>query len=146
MPKPQTPESHAALDPITHFTILPLGLVLLALSIWRLSAGWPAARLDHTWMILASLAIILLNLKSRVYSLAVQDRVIRQEERLRLAALLPAADHARIPHLSTRQLIALRFASDAELPTLVHRTLAEDLTPKAIKQSIATWRPDHQRI
>ena len=146
MPKPQTAESHAALDPITHFIVLPLGLFLLGVSIWRLSADWPLSRWDHTWMIAASAAIILLNLKSRVYSLAVQDRVIRAEERHRLAALLPAAGHTLIPQLTTRQLIALRFASDAELPALVQRTLAENLPPKAIKQSIATWRADHQRI
>ncbi len=146
MPKPQTAASHAALDTVTHFIVLPLGLILLGLSIWRLLADGPAARIDHLWMILASLAIILLNLKSRVYSLAVQDRVIRMEERHRLAANLPASDHPLIPRLTTRQLIALRFASDAELPTLVHRTLAENLVPKAIKQTITTWRPDHQRI
>ena len=146
MPKPQSAASHTALDPITHFTLIPITLTLLGLSIWRLVADWPLSRWDHTWMIGASLALILLNVKSRVYTLAVQDRIIRSEERLRLAALLPSSDHALIPSLSTRQLIALRFASDAELPTLAHRTLSEDLAPKAIKQAITTWRPDHARV
>ena len=97
-------------------------------------------------MLGASVALILLNVKSRVYSLAVQDRVIRHEERTRLTALLPVSDHARIAQLTTRQLIALRFASDAELPGLVHKILTQNLDPKAIKQTITTWRPDHQRI
>ena len=146
MPKPQSAESHAALDTITHFVLLPLGLLLLALSIRQLYADWPLNRLDHLWMLGASVALILLNVKSRVYSLAVQDRVIRHEERTRLTALLPVSDHARIPQLTTRQLIALRFASDAELPGLVPKILTQNLDPKTIKQTIATWRPDHQRI
>jgi hypothetical protein len=86
---------------------------------------------------------LLLTFKTRIYSLANQDRIIRLEERLRIAALVPAAD---VLKLSTKQLIALRFASDAELPALVGRTLAENLDPKAIKRSIATWRPDYHRI
>jgi hypothetical protein len=82
-------------------------------------------------------------MKARVYGLADQDRIIRLEERLRIAALVPGAE---VQRLSTRQLIALRFASDTELPALVRRTLAEGLDPKSIKQSIVVWRPDYHRI
>ena len=65
---------------------------------------------------------------------------------LRLAALLPADDRAHIDELSIKQLIALRFASDAELPDLVRKTLTQNLEPKAIKESITTWRPDYDRV
>ena len=95
------------------------------------------------WLVVVAGALFLLNAKQRDYSLRVQDRVIRLEERLRIAALMPAVDTRA---LTMRQLIALRFASDAELPALVYRTLNENLDGKAIKAAITDWRTDVERI
>jgi hypothetical protein len=82
----------------------------------------------------------------RVFALAVQDRVIRLEERLRLERLLPADLRGRIPELTTAQLVALRFASDGELAELVRAVFAEKLVDRrAIKQRIREWRPDYER-
>jgi hypothetical protein len=142
----QSFKNHTALDPISHFTMLPLGLIALGLSLYLIRHDWPLNRLDHLWMILASVGLILLNIKSRSYSLAVQDRVIRMEGHLRLHELLPEAQHSIADQLTIRQFVALRFASDAELPALARKAVAENLDGKTIKQNITTWRPDYDRI
>jgi hypothetical protein len=78
--------------------------------------------------------------------LKVQDRVIRLEERLRFERVLPADLHPRIGEFTIDQLVALRFASNAELPELARKVLDEKLNDrKAIKQMIKTWRPDYAR-
>jgi hypothetical protein len=82
----------------------------------------------------------------RRMALTVQDRVIRLEMRLRLRDVLPAAMHADIPKLSRRHLVALRFASDAELPDLVREVVAGTLDkPKDIKMKIRDWQADFLR-
>ena len=93
-----------------------------------------------------SVWLLVLAFKTRLYSLRQQDRIIRLEERLRLASVLPEDLRRRLPELSDGQLIALRFAPDTELPGLVQRALSEKLAPKQIKQSITAWRPDYSRI
>ena len=76
----------------------------------------------------------------------VQDRVIRLEMRLRLAAVLPNDLRAHVMTLTPRQLIALRFASDEELPDLVRRVIAGTLADqRAIKKAIVHWQGDHLR-
>jgi hypothetical protein len=79
----------------------------------------------------------------RISATRLQDRIIRLEMQVRLSRLGRAADVAR---LSTRQLIALRFASDAELPALLDRTLTEQLTPDAIKRAVTDWQADSIRV
>jgi len=95
------------------------------------------------WMVIPSLALLMLGFLVRINPLKVQDRVIRLEERLRLAALLPEPLRLRIPELTEPQLVALRFASDSEIPQLVEETLNANLTPKDTKKKIQNWRPDY---
>ncbi len=97
-------------------------------------------------MIALSVALFLLNAQSRIYALRIQDRVIRLEERLRLATLLPRENLLQAQELSRKQLIGLRFASDAELPKLALRATREKLSQKAIKEAVQVWRPDNARI
>jgi hypothetical protein len=98
------------------------------------------------WLVVVAAAAIVLVLRTRMYALKAQDRVIRLEERLRLASLLPQSLCSRIGELSESQLIALRFASDAELPALTEKTLSGNLAGAEIKKAIVTWRPDYWRI
>jgi hypothetical protein len=143
---PQNYTNHGRIDPFYHFVLAPILLFNFGFSIYATIHHWPSQADLFLWWIVMSFALLILAAKTRTYALKVQDRVIRLEERLRLADLLPATDRALIAELSPAQLVALRFASDEELPALTRRTLAEGLAPKAIKQSITHWRSDTLRV
>jgi hypothetical protein len=141
--KQQNYANHARFDPWFHFFLAPIALIIFIASIVHL------VRHPHPWgvvHVVVAFALFMLVFKVRSYPLKVQDRVIRLEERIRLATLLPEPLRPRINELDVRQLIALRFASDAEIPALVERTLNEKLTQKQIKQAIQNWRADNFRV
>jgi hypothetical protein len=140
---PQTLANHGRIDPVFHYLILPLLVLCFAFSIYF---AVNLANAFHLWLAVLSLAVLLLAVRLRMYAIKVQDRIIRLEERVRLAALLQEPLRARIPELTERQLVALRFASDEEIPSLTEKTLQENLQAKAIKQAIRTWRPDYWRV
>ena len=139
-------KNHGRLDSATHLFIFPIFLLNFFFSIYATIHHWPWHRDYHLWWIVMSIALMVFATRTRMQDLKLQDRIIRLEERLRLAALLPAAEQAHVHELSTHQLVALRFASDAEIPALVHKTLTQNLEPKAIKQSITHWRADYLRV
>ena len=143
MAETQNFKNHAMFDPPFHFFLAPVGLILLILSIVDVVR-------HPSWMtglqVLVILWLFILVFKTRVYALKVQDRVIRLEERLRLAALLPASLQPRIGELSVDQLIGLRFASDAELPGLVEKALGGNWNRKQVKEAIQNWKPDTWRV
>jgi hypothetical protein len=140
---PQSYANHTRSDPGYIFVLIPLAFVAIILSVISLlrHPGLHSA----LWLVLA-IALLLTAGKARSYANKVQDRVIRLEERLRLSMLLPEAARPRIAELTEPQLIALRFASDAELPALAMRALNEGLTNKQIKTSIQSWRADTFRV
>jgi hypothetical protein len=140
---PQSISAHTRYDPSFHFVILPVFALLLLAAIVHLflRPGWHSAA-----FVVLAVTMLLLTFKVRLYSLKVQDRVIRLEERLRLATLIDTSLRARIPEFTESQLIALRFASDGELPALAARALNEKLATADIKKSIQTWRPDYWRV
>ena len=82
---------------------------------------------------------------SRTYTTSLQDRIIRMEMLYRTDKMLSPAQRAMYATLSLDQIIALRFASDLELPALVERAAAEHLPPKAIKRAVRDWQPDLAR-
>ena len=146
MPAPQDFKNHSRYHPPFHFVILPLLLLNLIFSIYITVHNWPGDQHTHLWGIVMAIVFFLMAGGARGYALKAQDRVIRLEERLRLRALLPVDERAHIDELSVKQLIALRFASDDELPALVRKTLTQNLEPKAIKENIVNWRGDHHRV
>lgn len=147
---PQTFANHARFDPAFHFFLVPvfgLGLILSLIHFFYHFRESDFRDNFHSFLlILLAVACVVFVLKMRLYSLKVQDRVIRLEERLRLMQVLPEPLRSRIPDLTEGQLISLRFASDSELPKLVERTLNEKLSRKDIKKSIQNWRPDYWRV
>ncbi len=140
---PQTLANHVRLDPPFHFFVLPVFAISWIISIVFLMRH---PGFLHIWIAIFNTALIVAVIRFRQYSLRVQDRVIRLEERLRLAALLPESLRPQIAKLSERQLIALRFASDEEIAALVERTLSANLPPAEIKKVIRNWRPDYWRV
>lgn len=141
--KPQSFENHAMWNPIYHFVASPITGLYALHGIWQ-AVSHPSR--EHLFTAIYGIGIFAAVLASRLMALTVQNRVIRLEMRLRLREVLPAALAPRIPELSTRQLIGLRFASDAELPALVERTLkGEFKTQRDIKRAVKDWQPDYLR-
>ncbi|HVI06711.1 MAG TPA: DUF6526 family protein [Candidatus Binatia bacterium] len=151
---PENPQqnfaNHTRLDPWFHFFVLPVFAIALLMTlvhfVAHFSEGDGRDRFHSFLLVLLAAALLAAVFKIRLYSLKVQDRVIRLEERQRLALLLPESQRARIPELTVGQLVALRFASDAELPALAQRALDEKLAPKDIKKAIQNWRADYWRV
>jgi hypothetical protein len=141
--KPQSYASHAKFDPPFHFFVLPV-LLINILIVGYLLFRHPG--IGGAWLLLVSIALLVLAGRLRSWATHLQDRVIRMEERSRLSAILPDALRTRIFELSDSQIVGLRFASDAELPALFQRSLDEKLSRSDIKKAITDWRPDYSRI
>ena len=140
---PQTMQNHARFYPPFHFFVAPILLINVFVAGWQLyklpSAG-------TAWGLVMAFAFVMLALVARSMALTVQDRLIRLEMRLRLQQLLSPELLARVGDISRPQFVALRFASDAELPDLVREVLAGKLeTQKAIKGRVRSWQPDYFR-
>ena len=141
---PQTYANHTRMHPPFHFFLMPATLLLLILTIVNVVRHSGAL---EAWILLligvmAPVAVLLI----RINPLRVQDRLIRLEEQQRFQALLPAQLKSRLGELTETQIVALRFASDAELPGLIEKTLSSKMASKDIKKAIVTWRADTFRV
>lgn len=96
-----------------------------------------------TLILLVSLILLSLYIHTRTFALKAQDRAIRAEEALRHFALTGKLLDSR---LRLSQVIALRFASDEEMPALAQKAVEQDLSNKDIKKQIRNWRADHHRV
>ncbi len=147
-PTPQSYASHAKYVPGFHFVTVGILVINLLWSLFRLVWAIPGIPLpDRLLNVAVAVALALLAWYARIFPLRAQDRIIRLEERLRLERLLPADLRPRIGDLRPGQLIALRFASDEEVPELTREVLAGTLaTPGDIKKKVRSWRADHFRM
>jgi hypothetical protein len=139
----QSFQRHAKWVPAFHFFVLPVLLINIGFQIY-----WcvKAFTIGGVVSVLVAAALFVGIGTARGMALKVQDRVIRLEERLRFERVLPADLHPRIGEFTIDQLVALRFASNAELPELGRKVLEENVKDrKEIKRMIKTWRPDFVR-
>ena len=135
----QSFENHAKVVPAYHY--FTFGLIAAYL-VYRLYIAATAFSLDAVMSLLLAVGVMMAAFWSRVFALRVQDRVIRLEMPLRLLRVAPAIA-PRLGEFTINQLCSLRFASDAELPALAERVLAERLDDrKAIKRMIKDWEAD----
>lgn len=143
MSETQTLKNHTKFVPGFHFVVLPIFVANLIASIVSLVRNFSAASVIST---IVAVGLLMLAFTVRLMALTVQDRVIRLEMRLRMQQVLPAEMRPRIPEFTVGQLVALRFAGDAELPDLSRKVLQDKLTDrKAIKQLVRDWQPDMLR-
>ena len=139
----QTYATHVRFMPAYHYVTFPLFAIVFFWSAWRLVTGFSVERLMFFFL---ATGCVLLAFLARYFALRVQDRVIRLEMRLRLAQLLPNDLRPRIAELTPGQLVALRFASDEELPDLCRTVLTDRISDaKAIKKMIRKWEGDYLR-
>ena len=140
---PQTFKNHVRFDPAYHAFIVPAAGINVLVAIWNVFRN---PSLAAAWFVILAIAAVVAVLKLRLYPLKAQDRIIRLEEQLRLFQLLPQGLRGRCVELTEAQLIALRFASDSDVPGLVEKTLGSGMSPREIKEAIANWRPDYFRV
>lgn len=144
MAEKQTYKNHTRWYPFVHFFLVPIFLFNL---IWQAVRLYQEPSWDRAEWTFFSLALLLSLPAARLQALKAQDRVIRLEEKLRYKEVLPADLAAQAENLRTGQIIALRFASDEELPDLVNKTLnGEFKSTKEIKAAIKNWRGDYLRV
>lgn len=141
--KTQNFENHSKTVPLYHMFVIPVFMINF---VWRLVQLRYGISFFSIMDVLLAAAFVILVFYARVFSLTVQDRVIRLEMRLRLERLLSADLRPRIPEFTVPQLVSLRFASDQELPVLARQVLDEKLTDrKTIKKRIKDWQADFLR-
>ncbi|MGQ0735531.1 MAG: DUF6526 family protein [Acidobacteriota bacterium] len=139
----QNYQNHTRWLPAFHFFAVP---VLLINVIYELRNLYMAPSAATAFAVVVAAAILTVCFLSRTQALTAQDRLIRLEMRLRLQRVLGPDLQGRINELSVSQMVALRFASDGELPDLVRAALEDNLSPKDIKKAIKQWEPDLVRV
>jgi len=141
----QTYANHRRFVPLYHFVLTLLVLLTIGGALVNAYRAYlrDSGRLVAALILLLAVCALLEGAYLRIFALKAQDRAIRAEENLRHFALYGSLLD---PRLDTRQIIGLRFASDAEFGPLAQRAAEEKLSEDAIKKAVKEWRADHYRV
>jgi len=141
--KEQNFKNHAQMVPGFHYLTFGAIVSLIGGSVNYFLKATPENKYLASLIVLTSIIFVFIAWFSRTFALKAQDRAIRAEENLRhyvlTGKLLPT-------NLTVGQIVALRFAPDAEFPALVNKAATENLPGKAIKASIQNWKADFYRV
>jgi len=135
--------NHARMHPLFHYITAPLVFLGLIGSLVNLAKSDASSHYSAALLVIVFLVLLFIGAMLRTYALKAQDRAIRAEEGLRHFIL---TGKPLDPRLRTGQIVALRFAGDAEFPALAARAAEENLSGKQIKQAIQQWRADYYRV
>jgi hypothetical protein len=141
----QSYAKHAKFVPMFHyvlFGVIVLSFIGSLVNLWQ-SFGDHARIYNASLISAIMVALVLLFYFTRTFSMGVQDRAIRAEENLRHFAL---TGKLLDPRLTLRQIVGLRFASDAEFAELARKAAEGNMTQDEIKKSVKNWRADHDRV
>lgn len=140
---PQNIENHVR----TPTFIIVLALMCFLALILTVVGMFTSSTVIALGLVITTMATLGTAAMARTNATRLQDRIVRLEMRLRLAQLLDEETKDRIPDLTLSQLIALRFASDTELPDLTRKVLNENITTqKEIKLLVTDWQSDYHRV
>ena len=140
----QNYKNHKRYVPLYSFVLSGLITLIVAGAVWNFYRAYDvrSGRLSAALIFALSIVCIFFYIYARDFALTVQDRTIRAEENFRHFILTGKPLDSR---LRMRQIIALRFASDAEFVSLAQRAVDENMKPDDIKKAIQNWRADNYR-
>ena len=145
--KAQNYKNHVRFYPLHHFIFYPVGTLLTGIAIYQTIKA--SGDMRTIWLFILAVLILILWLSFMLrqhYSLTLQDRLVRLELRHKYSMLTGKDFEPLENRLSFAQIAALRFASDEELVPLVMKTIKENLSSDAIKESISNWKADTMRV
>ena len=107
MSAPQNYKNHTRWDPEYHFFAALVMLLNVVATVWWFCRHYHQHLHSGIWLIVVSVALLILAFKTRSYPLVVQDRVIRLEERMRLATVVSPSELIELESLTIRQYVAI---------------------------------------
>jgi uncharacterized membrane protein len=144
--KTQNYQNHTRYFAFHHFVLTPLTLIFLGWTVNKASFETSESTSESIYSLILALILVLLPLLARIYALKNQNRIILMEMRMRYFNLTGKSFEEKEKMLKTGQIIALRFAGDAELLDLIERAIEKKLSNKEIKISVKDWRGDYSRV